>query len=277
MKRALYLLFFGISFVITSNGQESSTAGDLFTAKCGICHKIGGGKFIGPDLINVTENRSEEWLMDFIRSSQKMIKSGDPESVALFEEYNKVIMPDPMISDDEIRSLLGYIAESSAGGGVAEKTYTSIIENATAEDLAEGEELFEGKMRFKNGGPSCISCHNDLSGYAFSENSYSTKDISESFRTLGEAGVKAILENPPFPVMKTAFEGKELEADEVHDLLVFLKDSRASKASPPTTGYFIYGLCGALLLLFIYAGLWHNRKGGSVNEKLFKRQIGSIN
>jgi hypothetical protein len=117
-----------------------------------------------------------------------------------------------------------------------------------------------------------------LSDYFFSENSYSTKDIGTSFTNLGEVGVKAILENPPFPVMQKAFKGHNLQENEVHDLLVFLKSAGLSKAqSTPSSGYVIYGLLGSALLLFLFAWLWYERKSRSVNYQIYKRQIRAIN
>jgi len=131
---------------------------------------------IGPDLANVRDRQSDDWLISFIRSSQKVIKSGDPYATALFEEYNQVIMPDPMISDAEIMAILDYITEKSKSGGQAAE-YVSIIEDATPEDLKNGKDLFEGRVRFANGGPSCISCYNGQSDVFFSDHSFSSKDI----------------------------------------------------------------------------------------------------
>ena len=264
--------------LVTSSQGQSSDVEDLFNLKCAICHTIGGGKLIGPDLINISEKRDREWLVEFISSSTKMIKNNDPLAVELFKENNNVLMPDPMISDDEISSILDYISAQS-GGEVAEaKPYESIIANATPEDMESGRAYFEGTKRFKDGGPSCYSCHNDISDYFFSENSYSTKDIRTSFRNLGEQGVRAILENPPFPVMNKAFEGHALRDNEIHDLLVYLRDEGGSNTKTlPSSGYAIYGFGGAVLLFFLFAGFWYERKSRSVNDKIYKRQIQSSN
>ena len=118
-----------------------------------------------------------------------------------------------------------------------------------------------------------------MSDAFFSENSYSTKDISTSFANLGEVGVKAILENPPFPVMTKAFEGHPLEEEEVHDLLVFLQKAgpKYTKKGEFSSGYMLYGVFGAVALLLLYAGLWMNRKSKSVNHDIYKRQIKSTN
>ncbi len=277
MKKVL-LVFAVFSLVLadSSFAQSDGEVAKLFKIKCGICHTIGSGRLVGPDLANVQDRRSEDWLLEYIRSSQTMIKKGDPDAVAIFEEFNKVIMPDAMISDIEIKSILNYIAENSGGGGEAPAEPVSIIEDATPEDLKNGKNLFEGRVRFVNGGPSCISCHNDVSDTFFSENSYSTKNVGASFSNLGEAGVKAILENPPFPVMTKAFEGHDLTEGEIHDLLVFLKSADKPQSSL-SSGYLLYGILGAFALMILYAGLWYERKNKSVNDSIYKRQIKSFN
>lgn len=281
MEKSFFILaFFSLMLAGQVFAQDASAAETLFKTKCGICHTIGKGKLIGPDLAGVHQRHPEDWMMNFVRSSQKMIASGDSAAVALFEANNKLVMPDPMISDGEIASILKYVADNAgAGGGAA--AYTSILGDATPEDLENGKNLFEGRVRLANGGPACISCHNDLSTAFFSENSYSVKDISQSFTNLGEAGVRAILENPPFPVMKQAFEGKLLEQQEVHDLLVFLKNSTPKSTAQAQTGlpsgFLLYGVMGAGALVLLISGFWYSRKSKSVNHGIYKRQIKSFN
>ena len=68
-------------------------AGEQAFQICAACHTIGGGRLIGPDLAGIHDKRSQEWLQAFIKSSQSMIKSGDAEAVAIFEEYNGMLMP----------------------------------------------------------------------------------------------------------------------------------------------------------------------------------------
>ena len=143
MKKISSLIFMPcLLLLVQPVAQGQSEIADLFKVKCGICHTIGGGKLIGPDLAKVRDRHSEDWLLTYIRSSQSMINSGDPKAVALFEEYNKVIMPDPMISDTEITSLLDYITENSGGGVGTVAEAQSIIEDATPEDHENGEKPF---------------------------------------------------------------------------------------------------------------------------------------
>lgn len=78
-------------------------------ATCTACHTIGKGKLIGPDLKGVNDRHNEAWLLSFIRSSQTMIKNGDPVAVKLFEENNKIPMPDNILTDDQIKGILTYI------------------------------------------------------------------------------------------------------------------------------------------------------------------------
>lgn len=88
---------------------------------CAACHSLGEDKKIGPGLKGVTERRDEEWLIKFIKSSQTMIKEGDKLAVQLFEEYNKVPMPDNNLTDEEIKELLAYIENPAAFEDKVEK------------------------------------------------------------------------------------------------------------------------------------------------------------
>lgn len=74
-----------------------------------------GQRLIGPDLIGINQKRSEEWLIPFIKSSQTMIKSGDADAIAIYEEFNQMMMNDQThLSDDDIRSVLSYIEEETS-------------------------------------------------------------------------------------------------------------------------------------------------------------------
>jgi cytochrome c2 len=76
---------------------------------CSACHKIGGGRLVGPDLKGVTERRDKAWLHRFIKNSQEMVQSGDATAVKLFEEHNKVPMPPANLTDEQIDIVLAYI------------------------------------------------------------------------------------------------------------------------------------------------------------------------
>ncbi len=73
----------GLLIFILGNANEGQ---DLFKLTCAACHTVGKGKLVGPDLQNISEKRSQDWLVSFIKSSGTMIKSGDADAVAIFEE-----------------------------------------------------------------------------------------------------------------------------------------------------------------------------------------------
>lgn len=85
----------------------------LFLGNCKVCHAV-QERVIGPALKDIHERRDVEWITAFVRNSQKVIKSGDPYAVKLYEEYNKVQMTSFDFEDPEILSIIAYLkAESS--------------------------------------------------------------------------------------------------------------------------------------------------------------------
>lgn len=94
----------------------SASAGQtLFTTNCTACHTVGKGRLVGPDLKGVNTKYPEARLLKWIKSSQTLVKSGEPTAVALFKEFNNIPMPDfTQLSDAQIKSILAYIKKESA-------------------------------------------------------------------------------------------------------------------------------------------------------------------
>ena len=81
----------------------------LFSARCASCHNV-NKDLTGPALAGVDERRSIDWIINFVHSSQKVIKSGDKDAVALFNKFNSVPMPDhPDLTETHIKSIVEYI------------------------------------------------------------------------------------------------------------------------------------------------------------------------
>lgn len=99
----VFIFFLDIMDGFSQDGQE------LFTQNCAVCHTIGGGVLVGPDLKGVSEKREESWLIAFIRSSQTLINAGDDQAVAIFQQNNRMPMPDFPFSDNEVKAILDYI------------------------------------------------------------------------------------------------------------------------------------------------------------------------
>src|SRR5690606_31728452 len=110
---------------VSQDEQAVQNGKSLFNANCSACHNL-DQKLIGPALRGITDRREVQWAKDFIHNSQKVIASGDPTAVALFAEYNNVIMPAmPFLSEDDLNNLLAYIeygdkAEATAEGAAVE-------------------------------------------------------------------------------------------------------------------------------------------------------------
>jgi protein SCO1/2 len=86
---------------------------DMFQTRCMACHTIGHGDKSGPDLLNVVNNRERDWLARWIKEPDVMLKEKDPLATALYERYNKVMMPNLWLSDEEVSDLIDYIDAAS--------------------------------------------------------------------------------------------------------------------------------------------------------------------
>ncbi len=84
----------------------------LFREKCKACHNI-DKKLVGPALKGLSERRDSSWIYNFILGSTAMVNSGDSTAVALFNQFNKIPMPDQILSMEEIGDILTYIKDES--------------------------------------------------------------------------------------------------------------------------------------------------------------------
>ena len=107
MKLKIVFLFFLIIPFFASS-QEAMDGKELFRNYCKACHNI-DKKLVGPALKGIHERRDSTWIYNFIKGSQAMIEAGDPTAVALFAEYNEVLMPNQPVNDAQIAAILAYI------------------------------------------------------------------------------------------------------------------------------------------------------------------------
>ena len=205
-----------------------------------------------------------------------MVEAGDPVAVALFEEHNKVPMPDQALTKAEILAVVEYAKTPHVAPG---QPAAPEPDELTEEDIVLGENLFEGSVRLSNGGPACNSCH-DVTNDAVIGGGILAKELTTVFSRLGGPGVRAILGSPPFPVMQKAYEDDPLTDTEVKALVGFLEkaDSEKSLQQPRDygVGLFASGVAGSGILLGLYSLLWRRRKRKSVNQSIYDRQVKSI-
>ena len=112
------------------NGTSIEEGEQLFKQNCKSCHAL-DARLVGPPLKNVQERRSEEWLHNFIRSSQSMIQEGEPQAVQLFNEYNQLIMPDQDLTDGQINAILAYVESASQVKEEAKQAITRPVTEVT--------------------------------------------------------------------------------------------------------------------------------------------------
>ncbi len=275
---AVAIIALGITLSNPASGQLAGSGEQIFSTVCVVCHTVGEGKRIGPDLAGVQERHTEAWMIDFIRSSQTLIQSGDPEAVALAAGYPGLIMPDNPLSDDQIRSVLAHVRELESGAAAAELTPSEPDRKVTKQDIRTGQDLFQGSIRFAERGPACNSCHH-VKNDAVIGGGILAKELTSVFSRMGERGVRAILGQPPFAVMEQAYRDKSLTDDEVHSLVAFLQhaDEQQSFQQPRDYGVRLAGTgaVGTALLLGAYALFFRRRKRASVNQAIYDRQVKS--
>lgn len=257
--------------------------GEVLFRPCAACHSIGGGRMIGPDLKGVTRLRTNEWLIKFIQSPVGMLKSGDQQAKAIFTEFNNVPMPDNKLTAEQINKILAYIDGGLSGGSniidvakiALQQKVDSILKTNSSYDINTGYALFYGRIRFRNGGSSCIACHN-VSYNNISRGGTLAKDLSKSFTRLnGFAGLKGIIGVPPFPSMAIAYKHNELTEEEIAYLQLFLKSADTQNPNEPLvkkTWFFHFALTSGLVLILSIGLLWYKRKRKSVNDEILKRQ-----
>jgi len=90
------------------SGEEYKKGQTIFTSQCTSCHKI-NQKLVGPALAGVYDKYDRAWLLSWIKNSQELIKANDPKAVAIFNEFNKSVMPAFSLSDADVDAVLSYI------------------------------------------------------------------------------------------------------------------------------------------------------------------------
>ena len=267
MKNALFFPIFLLLCCMNFNLIAQGSGETIFKSTCAACHTINGGRLVGPDLSGVYQIRDNEWLIKFTRSSQTLIKSGDTAAIAIFEEYNKIPMPDNNLSDEQILSVIDYIKNMDQSSvATTEKTETTDTTGTkttesvmppdslyTEELVQEGRALYNGYTQFENGGAACNACHfiNDppnMGGGTLALN------LSDSYTKLGPAGLKAIIANPPFPVMKVAMLNHDLTENEIQPIIALLKSvgERKYEYSRPGAAILFFSMMGLLFAILVF-------------------------
>jgi mono/diheme cytochrome c family protein len=268
---------------VSATSLSAQDGEQIFKQSCAVCHKVTAQRLVGPGLQGVAEKRSREWLKKFIANSQGLINSGDADAKAIWEEYNKTIMPEQPLSDAELDAVIDYLAAQGTAAPAATAAAAPAEEAAevpfTEEEILAGRSYFDGSSRFSNGGPSCVSCHN-VNDPEIIRGGLLAKDLTDANARMGNAGVEAILTMPPFPAMAASYTGNALSNDEIRALSAYLKYvSENADPANEDSGYAMMlfgGFGGLLALVILTAIIWADRRRKMVKHDIFSRQIKSI-
>lgn len=269
---AALLLVAGLPAVIQA--QDASAGQSVFQAKCAACHSAGPDRLVGPGLQDVAERRDHDWLVEFIVAPDRLIAGGDPIAEQLLQEYG-MPMPNLGVTRQQANDILAYLAgrgkgsagtetagagSAAAAGGPAAGAPSDAANGAG--DPEVGRRLFTGERRLANGGAACISCHT-VSGIGGLGGGTLAKELTGSAALYG-AGLPAVLETPPFPLMQAVYAGRPLTADEVADLSAYLEEAAGSGATQASRSVALpaFGLGGMVLLLVLAALTWRGRLRG---------------
>jgi mono/diheme cytochrome c family protein len=100
--------FFTVQGVSAQDDAAVQAGKKLFNVNCAACHKL-NKRAVGPALKGVSSKYDKEWLYSWINNSTAMVKSGDAQAVAIYEEYNGSVMTSfPQLSTEDIDNILAY-------------------------------------------------------------------------------------------------------------------------------------------------------------------------
>lgn len=87
-----------------------SRGGDIFAMKCEMCHNM-EGRMVGPELGNVLERRSLEFVMNMILNPNEMVKE-HPVGKELLAEY-MTAMPYQNVAEEDARAIVEFLRDYS--------------------------------------------------------------------------------------------------------------------------------------------------------------------
>ncbi|MDD2046740.1 SCO family protein [Pseudomonas putida] len=104
--------------------RPPSSGEELFRTRCAACHSLGpedgqgiGMRSVGPDLLGVTQRRERAWLSRWIREPDRMLAERDALAVALYQQFNRVAMPNLRLNQQDADNLLEFLQQETERQG----------------------------------------------------------------------------------------------------------------------------------------------------------------
>ncbi len=262
-------LSLGIAISLAACGSRFNQAAlngqAIFASNCSACHTVGGGNLAGPDLKGITQQQSQQWLINFISNPDQVITSGDPIALKLLREYNYVVMPNMGLTNDQTLAVIAYIEAESALTIITTPASTPGV-NLPPGNPENGKAIFLGYTHLRNGAPFCIGCHNIddvgiLGGGTLGPN------LTNSYTLYGDAGLQGILSNLPFLTMRPIYANNPITEQEKADLRAFIKSVAGQPQVNKEPLIIAISVSGFLIIMAMFAVVWRNRLG-SVRQNL---------
>ena len=151
--------------------RSISDGEQLFRTRCNICHSINGSdapNLTGPDLLGVTRRRDPNWLVNWLRAPDQMLAKKDPIAMALFKQYNELVMPNLRLSKVDVAALVEYMDgeyQRQRGGATEQAPEISApatgdvvaVANAWIREADPGANALAGYMTLVNIGSEPVS------------------------------------------------------------------------------------------------------------------------
>lgn len=266
LSTLLVALSLGSEDALASPLTQSATEGKaVFAQYCTGCHTIGGGKLVGPDLKDVTQRQSIDWIQTFITNPQKVVDSGDATAKQLVSQYG-MTMPTLGLTSAQVASLVAYLQNPGQVTGAAAPAQQPA---AGAGNPANGERIFSGLTSLGGGGWACISCHTVNGVGEFMGGNLGPNLTHVVQRYGGKVGMASTLATLPFPTMQGVFATRPLTPLEQADLLAFFVQADAQQPVVPLKldvywPFWAIGGGGAVLLFIILVFFWPRQRKTAV-------------
>ena len=96
-------------FTVSTDPADVAKGKEAFAAKgCSACHRLGGGKLVGPDLKGVTARRDVTWIKKMILRPDVMIKE-DEVAKKLFTEHLTPMPNQGVDPKTDLPAILSYL------------------------------------------------------------------------------------------------------------------------------------------------------------------------
>ncbi|HEV2386254.1 MAG TPA: hypothetical protein VGS20_03265 [Candidatus Acidoferrales bacterium] len=129
----------------------------------------------------------------------------------------------------------------------------------TFEAIAAGEALFEGRVRTRNGGPACATCH-AAAGIPFPFGGTLGPDLTRESSKLGPQGLRIALKTLYFPAMDPLFRNRPLTPTEQDQLAAFFQSINQQPPPASPAPALVAAAVAELVGLFLWTWLAVGRR-----------------